>query len=784
MVAVYDPTPILEAARGYLARGWRIVPIPYKQKRPILKGWRELTINADNLAEYFSQPANVGLMLGESSGGLVNIDLDCPESLELAERFLPPTPCKTGRPSRLASHWWYIAPGAKTKQCKDPETKAMIVELRSTGGQTVVGPSIHPTGEQYDELAGTPAAVSAEELLKAVTALHDAIVKRRYPNGLPERERRSVVNAVGQIQDDLDPAVVERRAISYLATIPSAISGQGGHSHTFTAAMRLVHGFDIEPDRALQILLEHYNPRCEPPWTEKELRHKVEDAARKPHDLPRGHLKTQVLKQDPDVDLSALIHRINVRPVVEIEHSEPAVEQPTDPGSIPPELLRIPGFVSEVMDHCLEVAPYPNQVLAFSGALALQAFLAGRKVRDQADNRTNVYLLSLAHSAAGKDWPRKVNTQIVYQVGLAGCLGDRFASGEGIQDSLFTTPSMLFQTDEIDGLLQSINRAKDARHESIMGTLLTMYSASNSVFPMRRKANSEAPGAIDQPSLVIYGTAIPKHYYDALSERMLTNGFFARMIILESGPRNPGQEPKIREPPPRIIETAKWWTDFRPGKGNLENWHPVPAVVEYTDDAKAVLIESRQTCEAEYAKAEERGDPVGTTVWGRVNEHSRKLALLHAISVNSRSPRIDLEGARWATRFAMHQTRRMLFMAHSHVAENPFHAECLKLLQKLRDAPAQTLAHSVALKRMKMDTQAFQKVIDRRRHAGAHRVWPSESCPHPGVGGPGGTDGRQRQVPRRFAEISERLTLSRLALEIPGLRDSGSSGARRAANIG
>ena len=48
---------------------------------------------------------------------------------------------------------------------------------------------------------------------------------------------------------------------------------------------------------------------------------------------------------------------------------------------------------------------------------ALQAFLAGRRVRDSGDNRTNVYLLGLAHSAAGKDWPRKVNTRIVHEVG-------------------------------------------------------------------------------------------------------------------------------------------------------------------------------------------------------------------------------------------------------------------------------------------------------------------------------------------------------------------------------
>jgi hypothetical protein len=144
----------------------------------------------------------------------------------------------------------------------------------------------------------------------------------------------------------------------------------------------------------------------------------------------------------------------------------------------------------------------------FCGALALQALLAGRKVRDEADNRTNIYLLALAFSAVGKDWPRKLNASILHRVGLVNGLGDKFASGEGIQDALFLNPSMLFQTDEVDGLLQSINKAHDARHENILGTLLTMYSAANSIYPMRRKAGKEQPGVIDQPCLVVYGTAI------------------------------------------------------------------------------------------------------------------------------------------------------------------------------------------------------------------------------------------------------------------------------------
>ncbi len=388
-----------------------------------------------------------------------------------------------------------------------------------------------------------------------------------------------------------------------------------------------------------------------------------------------------------------------------------------DPGPMPADMLRVPGFVSEVMDHCLATAPYPNQVMAFAGALSLLAFLAGRKVRDSGDNRTNIYLLGLAHSASGKDWPRKINTRIVNQIGLADALGERFASGEGIQDALFQSPSMLFQTDEIDGMLQSINKAKDARHEAVMSTLLTMFSSSNSVFPMRRKAGTsgpgKSPGVIDQPCLVIFGTAIPNHYYEALSERMLTNGFFARMIILEAGQRGSGQEPSICELPQRVMATAKWWSEFHPGdhRANLIDVHPVPAIVRYTDQARRLLIETREEAETEYAEAEAKSDSVGTTVWGRVSEQTRKLALLYAISENHESPSIGIEAVRWASRFAMHQTRRMLFMAAGHVAENPFHAECLKLIRKLRESSNGQMARNHLMRVMRCKQADFDQIL-------------------------------------------------------------------------
>lgn len=68
------------------------------------------------------------------------------------------------------------------------------------------------------------------------------------------------------------------RAERYLAATPPAISGQGGHSHTFVVAQKLVRGFGLDEGTALSLLSE-WNKGCQPPWAPHELRRKVRQAA-------------------------------------------------------------------------------------------------------------------------------------------------------------------------------------------------------------------------------------------------------------------------------------------------------------------------------------------------------------------------------------------------------------------------------------------------------------------------------------------------------------------------
>lgn len=83
---------------------------------------------------------------------------------------------------------------------------------------------------------------------------------------------------------------VYERAYLYVAKCPAAISESGGHNATFTVACALVKGFDLTIDEARPIMRE-YNGRCQPPWSEAEIEHKLKQADTRKDERERGWLR-------------------------------------------------------------------------------------------------------------------------------------------------------------------------------------------------------------------------------------------------------------------------------------------------------------------------------------------------------------------------------------------------------------------------------------------------------------------------------------------------------------
>ena len=422
-----------------------------------------------------------------------------------------------------------------------------------------------------------------------------------------------------------------------------------------------------------------------------------------------------------DVDLSGILKPNR------IEKQEKEAPLFPNPGPVPDKLLSIPGFIDDVVKLSMQSAPYPNRVLSFTGALALLAFLVGRKVQDKRDNRSNIYLIALADSGTGKDHPRKVNFNIAFRAGVAGAIGDAFASGEGLEDALFMHPSMLFQADEFDCIFNTLKYSKDNRAESINEKLLKFYGASNTIYPLRKKASAKKKDGtvheiahIVNPNLVLLGTAIPQYFYESLSRRVLENGLVARCIIVEAGKRGEAGNPQPITPSDSLIRAATYLANLDVN-GNLTNEYPKPLIITETPEATAALREVQLECDRRYNFYEAQNEGAAKALWARAHEKVCKLAMLHGISGNVYNPLITDKSVKWAWKFIDHLTQRMLYMADRYVYENIFDEKCQRAIRKLQEHGGR-LPHSKLLRLLHESADSMKKIAETLQEKGTVQV--------------------------------------------------------------
>ena len=365
------------------------------------------------------------------------------------------------------------------------------------------------------------------------------------------------------------------------------------------------------------------------------------------------------------------------------------------------------------MGYTLRTAPYPNRALAFAGAFALLGHLAGRKYKDEFDTRPNLYFLSLAASGTGKQHPRGVNVSLAALKGFASEMGDYFASGEGLEDSFLSNPCMFYQIDEADTLFNTV-KMKDTRAEMINSMLLRMYSESNSVHIMRKKAlqrgQQASSSCIIQPHLTFLGTAVPKFFYASLSERVMANGLLARCLVLEAGKRGEANNNAVAEEfPERVLSDI---TDLiRIGHENaLFSEFPQPRTVPMEAKAKLLLKDVRTEADDLYAKYERSSNTneCALALYARVAEKVSKCALVRAISENANAPVIREDDIAWAHTLVSHATRRMLFMARLYAYDGEFDRQMKRVMQRIT-AKGGSLSYRNILRFVSMEKEELKR---------------------------------------------------------------------------
>lgn len=480
-----------------------------------------------------------------------------------------------------------------------------------------------------------------------------------------------------------EPEKNENKSIDLDKPLSKSIDNQsdiiieGSRNSTLTSLAGSLRRIGLSYEAILAALIQTNYKRCKPCLEESELKSIVDSICRyEINSIAQAYAENSyenkyAIDDDKDKEKTEFIDNLQLK----------------QDELFPQELLNPGGFISEVINYSLKTAPYPEPILSFSAAVCLMSVLCARKIRDQQNNRSNLYLFALANSGTGKDHSRKINTEILFRSGFSNSLGSNIASGEGLEDKLGICPSVLFQIDEIDGLFQKLSTQKESRHESIVSMLLTLYSSSASTHIGRSKAGKE-PAIINQPSLTIYGTAVPSLFYSSVSERLASNGLLARSIVMEAGARSKGQETTIGDIPEEIINQAKKWFEFRPSSGNLSDINPVPMVFSTNESALKLIRDYREEIDDHYyKKAEIEQNHVHMSVWARGLEKAKKLSLIHAASNWNfqNSPLINESSAKWGIAFSRWTTKRTISMIEKHSYISDFDNKRKKLLAYLID---------------------------------------------------------------------------------------------------
>lgn len=284
---------LLEDALFLASKHFYVFPLKSNSKFPQIEEWQDhATHDVEKIKEWWTKwpDANIGIYTGKYNGGkeaLLAVDVDVKDGkrgdLTLIQKEMegmefPPTFTQTTPTG--GKHLIYKVKEA-VKQGVDVFGPGL--DVRSRGGYLVGAGSII-NGEKYSCEGEFP-----------IESPHDLITTCGIP-----REKK-----VLDIKAPVDIERAKRRAKHYLLNeAPLAIYGAGGDNTTYVVACHM-KDFGLELIDAVNIMLEHWNDRCSPPWGSYDLRTKVENAYRYGND-PAGIGAPELLFEELPVEETKL----------------------------------------------------------------------------------------------------------------------------------------------------------------------------------------------------------------------------------------------------------------------------------------------------------------------------------------------------------------------------------------------------------------------------------------------------------------------------------------------
>jgi hypothetical protein len=659
-----------------------LLPIPLRQKGPQQASWQTITFAdtqsqqyRDELHQAALRGGNIGVLLGPASGRLLALDLD---DDSLIDKWITRHPWLADtlrtRGQRGCQFWMRLE-----ADCQYPNSKAIfplkengkeIGELRSggcRGAQSVIF-GIHPAGMRYQIVVNkSPIEISLADLDELAPGI-------LFP------EKAAPQKSVSPIGLQHSPVFLdwtdlfEKRIRPYLDRHEPSITGEGGcHNKTFSIACEVINGFGLSFEEGLEAI-GYYNLKCVPPWSEKELQHKVEDAVKKSLagecSKPRGHLldderRTQIDNGRPHGASTPFSKQLQddypqptESPTPEPNQAEINLEEETkvrlaaylnDPEPFPPAIRKeafhgIFGKIIPLMSQHCEASP---ELLLLQG-LVILGNIIGRSAYVYGGGSflfPNEFVVCVGETSRGRKgtaysmWEHLIT--LVSQDWLDACISSQTQTGEGIVhrirderyglrpgrkqkkyeppaeellDAGVSDKRLLILEEEFSYVLKMAQRSGNTLSETLRQAWDSRRSLST--------GNKNSPLKASDPHVSLIGHTTRDELLDTLRVVNLSNGLANR--VLWCAARRTGDMPDAEQlswqDHQDILDWLKRIFQHRPSNTDTPKHFP------RVQDAK-------QYWDSLYRKLNaQKHNSVMDNVLGRDTSHILKIALIFAIT--------------------------------------------------------------------------------------------------------------------------------------------------------
>ena len=244
-----------EAALDYAGRGWPIFPCRSDKTPYIAHGVLAATTNISKIEEWWDEWPKANIGLDVTGAGMMVVDLDPGHDIEeLNENVggLAETKLRANTP-RGGEHLFY-ALGEGEIVANSASKLANAVDVRGLNGYVLLSPSRTPDGS-YEWSSYKKPSFRTDALLRICNTAREKS-KDRDEWIIEPDQPDNIALAIDWLKND--------------AKI--SIEGHGGDAMAYATAAHM-KSFGMSEEMAFDLMWEHWNPRCSPPWAADEVDH-------------------------------------------------------------------------------------------------------------------------------------------------------------------------------------------------------------------------------------------------------------------------------------------------------------------------------------------------------------------------------------------------------------------------------------------------------------------------------------------------------------------------------